>query len=237
MSKDTFVFKRVEKKYLVSQLEKDRLITEISDYLIPDRYGKSTICSVYLDTPDFLIIRNSIEAKAYKEKLRLRCYGTPNGDDKVFFEIKKKYKGVVYKRRISLTLKQAYDYLSKGIRPEESQIMNEIEYAMKFYRNPKPSMLISYERDAFYVKNMPNLRLTFDTNLRYRTDDLFLENGGYGKRILQDGNYILEIKTDGAMPIWLSHALSRFEILPSSFSKYGTAYRETLTNIPELLTV
>ena len=223
---DIFTFKRVEKKYRVTQREKDALLLTIGEYLIPDPHGKSTICSLYLDTPDFLLIRNSIDAKTYKEKLRLRSYGTPRKDDKVFLEIKKKFKGVVYKRRISLSLGNAYDYLEKDIRPEESQIMSEIDYCMRFYRHPSPKMLIAYERDAYYVKDMPNLRITFDSNIRYRTDDLFLENGNGGKTVLPENTYIMEVKTDGAMPLWLSHALDKCKILPSSFSKYGTAYRE-----------
>lgn len=223
---DIFTFKRVEKKYRVTQSEKDGLLSAIGEYLIPDSHGRSTICSLYLDTPDFLIIRNSIDAKAYKEKLRLRSYGTPCGEDKVFLEIKKKFKGVVYKRRISMSLNSAYDYLENDIRPEKSQIMSEIDYSMKFYRHPSPKILIAYERDAFYVKGMPNLRITFDSNVRYRTDDLFLENGNRGKAILPESTYIMEVKTDGAMPLWLSHALDKCKILPSSFSKYGTAYRE-----------
>ena len=108
--------------------------------------------------------------------------------------------------------------------------MDEIDYAMSFYRHPKPKMLIAYERDAFYVKDMPNLRLTFDSAIRYRENDLFLEHGSRGTEIIGRDEYILEIKTDGAMPIWLAKALSRLMILPSSFSKYGTAYRN---NIPK----
>lgn len=223
---DIFTFKRVEKKYLVTQAEKDMLTAEISEHLIPDPHGRSTICSLYIDTPDYLLIRNSIDARTYKEKLRLRSYGTPKNGDKVFLEIKKKFKGVVYKRRVSMTLKQAEEYLSQGTRPEDSQIMREIDYAMRLYRHPTPRMFIAYERDAYFVKGLPHLRLTFDSNVRYRSDDLLLEDGTEGKPILPEGRYILEVKTDGAMPIWLSHALDKFRILPSSFSKYGTAYRE-----------
>ena len=217
---------RVEKKYRVDESEKEAFLSEIGDYLIPDSHGRSTIYSLYLDTPDFLLIRNSIDAKAYKEKLRIRSYGIPSLNDKVFFEIKKKYKGIVNKRRIALTLSDALEYINRGTRPEESQIMAEIDYAMTFYRNPKPKMLVSYERDAFYVKNMPNLRITFDTNLRYNENAVFTSNETDGKSILPEKQYIMEIKTDGAMPLWLSHALDKFLILPSSFSKYGTAYRE-----------
>ncbi len=227
--KDIYIFKRIEKKYRVNESKKQEIINLCSEYLIPDPHGKSTICSLYLDTPDHLLIRNSIDAKIYKEKLRLRSYGTPDGDDKVFLEIKKKFKGVVYKRRVSMTLAEAEEYLINGIRPEESQIMNEIDYAMEFYNHPKPSMLIAYEREAYFIKGYPNLRITFDSNLRYRESDLFLEHGNKGNTILPNGEYIMEIKTDGAMPIWLSHALDECNILPSSFSKYGTSYREAIS--------
>ncbi len=221
---DIYTFKRIEKKYRITKAEKDALIARCFEYLIPDPHKNSTVCSLYLDTPSFLIIRNSIEAKTYKEKLRLRSYGTPNGKNKVFLEIKKKYKGVVYKRRISTTLEQAMDYIENGARPESSQIMNEIDHAMNFYGRPKPRMLVAYEREAYYIKDMPNLRITFDSNVRYRSDTLDLAKGTEGKRVIPNGEYILEIKTDGSMPIWLSHILDELTILPSSFSKYGRSY-------------
>ena len=226
--KDIYIFKRIEKKYRVNESKKQEIINCCSEHLIPDSHGKSTVCSLYLDTPDHLLIRNSIDAKIYKEKLRLRSYGTPEVNEKIFFEIKKKFKGVVYKRRVSMTLAEAENYLTNGIRPEESQIMNEIDYAMNFYNHPTPSMLIAYEREAYFIKGYPNLRITFDSFIRYRESDLLLEHGSAGKTILPTGEYIMEIKTDGAMPIWLSHALDDCSILPSSFSKYGTSYRDTL---------
>lgn len=228
MAKDICIFKRIEKKYCIDAYEKSAIFNEIGSYLIPDAYGKSTICSLYLDTPNYLLIRNSIAAKTYKEKLRLRCYGTPKGADKVFLEIKKKFKGVVYKRRVAMTLESAYKYFEEYAKPEESQIMSEIDYAMEFYQHPKPKALIAYEREAYFVDGYPNLRITFDSNVRYRTTDLLLEKGSDGKRIIPENRFIMEIKTDGAMPLWMSAALDKLHIFPASFSKYGTAYREFL---------
>ena len=226
--KNVMIFRRIEKKYRVSDAQKKLLLDEIGPRLVPDIHGQSTISSLYLDTPDHLLIRNSIDAKAYKEKLRLRSYGTPNADSEVFLELKKKYDGVVYKRRVVMTLAEAEQYIDSGETTQSSQIMREIDYAMGFYRYPKPAMLIAYEREAFSVQDMPNLRLTFDTSVRYRDTRLFLESGTAGKTILPEDISILEIKTDGAMPLWLSHALDDCEIRPSSFSKYGTAYLDTL---------
>lgn len=230
MAKDIYIFKRVEKKYRVNTAQKDKLLALIGDKLIPDEHGKSTVCSLYLDTPSFLLIRNSIEAGAYKEKLRLRSYGVPKGDTRVFLEIKKKLNGVVYKRRVSMTLDEAKAYINGGESPIKSQIMSEIDYAMGFYSHPKPSILIAYEREAFYVKDFPSLRLTFDSSIRYRNEELFLEKGNHGACILPDEELVLEIKTDGAMPMWLSAALGQCNILPSSFSKCGNAYRLIVSN-------
>lgn len=236
MSKDIYFFKRIEKKYRIGLTDKENLLSEISDKLIPDSHGKSRIFSLYLDTPDYRLIRASIEAKTYKEKLRLRCYGTPNDDSKVFFEIKKKFKGVVYKRRVAMTLSDAKNYIYNGRIPEDSQIMREIDYAMHFYNRPTPSTLITYDREAYYLKDAPYVRITFDSNIKYQSGELFRETESVSP-ILSSDEYVLEIKTDGAMPLWLSHALDKCEILPSSFSKYGTAYREIMTNVPELILV
>lgn len=232
--KDILIFKRVEKKYRLTPGQKSALLSVIGHRLTPDAHGISTICSLYLDTPEHLLIRNSIDARVYKEKLRLRSYGTPAQDDQVFLEIKKKYKGVVYKRRESLTLQTAMTYISGGPPPCDSQIMREIDYAMHLYRQPQPATLIAYEREAYFDRELPSLRITFDTNVRYREDDLHLDHGHQGIRLLPEDAILMEIKTDGAMPFWLARALSDCSILPASFSKYGTAYRVSAGLIPPL---
>lgn len=226
MSQELCIFKRIEKKYLLTCEQKAGLLAHIGGQLEPDPHGRSTICSLYLDTPDHLLIRNSLDARSYKEKLRLRSYGVPQDDTRVFLEIKKKYKGVVYKRRAAMTLAQAETYLDCGVKPYESQIMAELDYAMRFYRYPKPAMLVAYEREAYFVRGLPNLRLTFDTGVRYRTARLLPPDGADGKQLLPDDAVLLEIKTDGAMPVSFARALGVCGILPASFSKYGTAYRD-----------
>ena len=200
----------------------------IGEHLTPDVHGRNTICSLYLDTPDFLLIRNSIDAISYKEKLRLRSYGVPEFGKPIFFEIKKKYKGVVYKRRVSMTQDQAAEYIESGVIPFDSQIMREIDYLMKFYRNPKPNVCILCEREAFFDKENPSVRLTFDENLRYRYGFPNSDNIAEGTPIVQNDEYILEIKTPGAMPLWLAQALSECKIYPRSFSKYAHAYYDIM---------
>ena len=225
---DIFIFKRYEKKYRISKKQKNRILSLIGDRLYEDEHGKSTVCSLYLDTPSHLLIRNSIDAKDYKEKLRIRSYNVPSLDARVFLEIKKKYKGIVYKRRVSLSLAEAYAYIDSLSMPFDSQITREIDYAMRLYSHPRPSMLIAYEREAYFSNEDKNLRITFDSGVRFREDDLFLEKGNHGTYILEPDEYIMEIKTGGAMPLWLSRMLSENEIFPSSFSKYGKSYLKVL---------
>lgn len=225
---DIMIFKRYEKKYLLNKNQYEQLMSVIREKLIPDVYGKSTLCSLYLDTPDFLLIRNSIDAIAYKEKLRLRSYGVPQKDKVVYFEIKKKYRGVVYKRRVSMTPEKVANYIESGEMPFDSQIMREIDYLMKFYHQPKPNVCILCEREAFFDEKNADVRLTFDQNLRYRYGFPKTDNVNDGTPIVDDGQYIMEIKTPGAMPLWLANALSECKIYPKSFSKYAHAYFDIL---------
>lgn len=234
MSSDTYIFKRIEKKYLLTETQKAAVLEKISGRMRADEHGKSTVMSLYLDTPDFLIIRNSIDAKTYKEKLRLRSYGTPDGEDKVFLELKKKYKGVVYKRRVSMSLNDAYAYIDGERSVHDTQIMHEINAAMSFYSNPRPAALIAYEREAFFSDTDAGFRITFDSGIRYRFDNVRLEKGSAGKPVLPEGMLIMEIKTAGAMPLWMSEVLDELQIYPTSFSKYGTAYKTKHTEEKEL---
>ena len=123
-----------------------------------------------------------------------------------------------------MALRDAMSYIQSGEKPCDTQIMREIDYAMRFYRNPQPMMLIAYEREAYFDRLDPNLRITFDTNVRARDKDCRLEAGSHGKPLLPADAIMMEIKTTGAMPVWLARALSDCAILPTRFSKYGTAY-------------
>ncbi|MGN1095770.1 MAG: VTC domain-containing protein [Eubacteriales bacterium] len=223
---DTFIFKRVEKKYLLTRTQYEAFLRASLGRLCADKFGKSAVCNIYYDTPDYRIIRNSIDATVYKEKLRLRSYGTPDENSRVFLEIKKKYKGVVYKRRAAMTLSQAEKYISCGDKPFDSQIMREIDYFMRFYSYPCAAVVLCYDRRAYTDSENTGVRLTFDENIRYRTSDLFLEHGSAGKNIIPSDAVLMEIKTDGAMPLWLATLLGQLSIFPTSFSKYGTAYRD-----------
>lgn len=225
---EQMIFKRHEGKYRITSKQLDLIKDEFQKYMIADKHGKSTICSLYFDTPDFRLIRRSIEKPVYKEKLRVRSYGIPNADSNVFVELKKKYKKVVYKRRISLSEPEAMKYLETGEIAEKSQVTNEIDYFKTYYEGLAPSMVLSYEREAYYAKDDHDFRITFDTNILWRDYDLRLSKGIYGTPLLEPDCILMEIKTAQAIPLWLVKILSENQIYKTSFSKYGTAYQMLL---------
>ena len=221
------VFQRIEVKYLLDDMQYTGLMKRLENMAAIDGYGKTSILNIYFDTPDFKLIERSLEKPIYKEKLRLRSYGTATDDTNSFIEIKKKYKGVVYKRRISMPYAKAVDYLVGGQRPEQrSQISDEIDYFIKYYKGLQPAMAISYDRIAMAGIEDPELRITFDTNIRWRTDNLSLKEGNRGKEILLPGQHLMELKIAGAMSTELARILDELNIRKTSFSKYGMGYLE-----------
>ena len=188
------VFNRVEKKYVLTKLQAERLIKQISQNIKSGEYPYSKICNIYFDTKNCDLIRKSIEKPVYKEKVRLRSYGIPSKNDKVFLEIKKKFDGIVTKRRIALNLDDVYKYLENGIIPKANeQIFKELDYCFKKY-NLEPSMYISYERYSYAGKEDENFRITFDTNIISRDYDLNLDKGEYGLKLIGDNTYLMEVK-------------------------------------------
>lgn len=222
------VFKRYEKKYLLNRRQYTAIRRAMEGRMQEDSYGLHTICNLYFDTEDFSIIRHSLDKPTYKEKLRLRSYGVPGARDQVFLELKKKFEGVVYKRRIQMTLAEAYRYLLAGIYPaQDSQILREIDWFIR-QNHPTPRAFIAYDRVALFGTDDPGTRITFDTGLRWRDTALDLSAGDRGFQLQADGTALMEIKIPGVMPLWLSHLLAEQQIYPASFSKYGECYREHL---------
>lgn len=232
------VFSRHEKKFIVTDEQREQVILGIKDRMIPDPHGLSTICNIYYDTPDCRLIRRSLEKPVYKEKIRLRSYGTPGEDSIVFLELKKKYKGIVYKRRIELPESAAVNYMAGKIGASDMmnviagesdpQIVKEIDYFKDFYQNLRPSVYLNYDRCAYFSKEDENLRITFDKNIQWRNQFMKLTYGPGGKQLLKPDQSIMEIKTAYALPLWLVEILNEAEIRPASFSKYGRAYQELL---------
>lgn len=221
--KNICVFKRYEYKYLLSAEQYRKVLSELEKHMHADIHGCSTIQSLYYDTDDFHLVRRSLEKPVYKEKVRLRSYGLARGDEPVFLELKKKYRGVVFKRRIELTAAQADADMFDRVRGLKDQIAKELAYAAELYRSLAPRVLLLYDRTALYGDG--DLRVTFDANVRYRTDRLSLGSGLDGIPLRTDGKLLMEIKTSTAIPLWLCRLLGENGIHKISFSKYGEVYK------------
>lgn len=244
---DQMIFKRYELKFLLNQAQLAKIKTGMQEYMIADSHGKNTIYSLYYDTPDFRLIRHSIETPNYKEKLRVRSYGTATPESTIFIELKKKYDSVVYKRRISTQEKNIPILLSDtssgkfearekgsaitgGNSFSDQQIKKEIDYCFDIYPGLSPKVLITCDREAYYGKEDPEFRVTFDSNILWRDYDLSLCKPAYGNAILAPNQYLMEIKVANAIPMWFVKLLSENHIYKTSFSKYGNAYRAIYQN-------
>jgi SPX domain protein involved in polyphosphate accumulation len=234
------VFNRCEKKFIITDEVYRSIRPELEEYMEVDAYSRNgdfyTICNIYYDTPDNQIIRKSIEKPAYKEKLRLRSYGVVDSKDKVYLEIKKKYNGIVNKRRISIQLEDAYRFIQTREKPNlrnirDDQVINEIDYMLERHPLLQPTLYISYDRNAMFGINNKNFRITFDTNIRTRREDLSLDRDNYGELLLPPELWVMEAKINNAAPIWFAELLSKYKIYPTTFSKYGTEYQKSVLHL------
>lgn len=235
------VFNRYERKFRINDETYRYLRERLSKEMEADEHSRNgefyTICNIYYDTSDNHLIRTSVDAKqdgrSYKEKLRLRSYGTVCPEDQVFLEIKKKYNKLVNKRRTKIYLRDAYRYFESGeldSLPEfmNRQVFEEIDYLVHRL-SLTPKLFLSYDRCAMFGKEDHDFRVTFDRNITYRRHDLGLHYGIYGEQLLPEKEWIMEIKISNAMPMFMTKLLSEFQIYPVTFSKYGTEYKNFLT--------
>ena len=228
------VMKRYEMKFILNKAQLIAFKNALDGHMVVDEYGKTSIASIYYDTPNYQLIRTSLEKPAYKEKIRLRGYGLLNEDDDSFLELKRKVEGVVYKRRIKIKEENAINFLKGKTNHLESsnQIAKELVYFRNYYQKLEPKIMVIYDRTS-YKELDGDIRLTIDECPRYRTYDLNLHTSMDGELLLPSGNAILEIKVQQDMPLWLVNILSENKIYKSSFSKVGMAYQ--LINKKQLL--
>lgn len=217
-------FKRHEIKYLITINQYINLMNYLSDKVEKDVFYKSTIYNVYYDTDNFELIRKSIEKSIYKEKLRIRSYDKPTLDSSVYVELKKKHDYIVYKRREKI----AYKYVLNNsfLECAETQIDKEIKYFNDFYGGLTPKMFLSYERGAYYFKDDKQIRITFDTNIKYRTENVNLLPSISDIKLLPNNLVLMELKVPFSIPYDLAKYLSSEKIFKTPFSKYGTAYKQ-----------
>jgi len=229
--KPIIVMKRYEMKYLLSADQTAYIKQALVGHMVLDKYGLTSIASLYYDTPDYRLIRASIEKPPFKEKIRLRSYGLATDSSPVFLELKRKADKIVYKRRVSTTIPAVNAFFAgEGEICADGQIAREISYFRDYYGTLVPACLIIYDRNAYFEPD-GDLRLTIDHNPRYRVEDLNLTTSMDGISLLESGHTVLEIKVQEAMPMWLSRVLADGQIYKGSFSKYGEAYKQQAHNV------
>ena len=222
------VMKRYEMKYILTPEQTQYFKESVLDHMKIDQFGLTSIASLYYDTPDYRLIRTSLEKPPFKEKIRLRSYGLATDSSPVFLELKRKAYGIVYKRRVSSTIPLVKKFFDcEGDICAGGQINREITTFRDYYQTLVPACLVIYDRIAYFQPD-GDLRLTIDHNPRYRYDDLNLKTSMEGISLLQEGYTILEVKVQQAVPLWLSAILTKGHIYKNSFSKYGEAYRQQL---------
>jgi hypothetical protein len=194
--------------------------------MVSDKYGEYLVQNLYYDTENWDVIRASIEKPIYKDKLRLRCYGEVTDDSKFYLELKKKYKGVVYKRRIVIPSRSLTDDSVRGVvSTTHSQISNELDFYLRT-NDVAEKIYIAYRRNAFAGREDAGLRVTFDAGIRFRLENLTFSNPNVGQCVLPEGKMLMEIKALGGMPLWMASVLSENGIFPTSFSKFGVCYTD-----------
>lgn len=226
-------FRRMEKKMTIPTEQLPILRERIEAHMKPDPFnidGKPyTICNLYFDEPDDDVIRTSVALPWYKEKLRLRSYGTPEPDSKVFLELKKKCNKVGTKRRTKLPYQAVQHYLATGQHPDglsyiDEQVLREIDYYLS-HHNVSPRVYVSYLRNAYFGADDPSFRVTFDSDILTRRYDLDLALGRYGEPALSPGITLVEVKFSGAVPLWFCRIMSELELSFHTFSKVGTDFK------------
>ena len=230
--------RRGEVKYLLTKKQRHQLLLLIAPYVELDTYPHSQITSTYFDTVENRILRRSFEKPLYREKIRVRSYGILQKlDHPCFLEFKKKLRGTVYKRRVSMTFSEAYCYLGSGVRPFESLtylnnsqraaahcVLDEFDQALERYGMLAPSLAVSYQRFSIRENGTDSLRITFDTNIKWSSCPQNLVIANPTHPLLEHDSYIMEIKAAAAMPLWLVEILANLKIYPRSFSKIGKSY-------------
>lgn len=222
------VFQRQEKKYLLQRSQFEILYSRLQEHMDKDRFGKTTVCSLYYDNDYHELLMKSIDKPVYKEKFRVRSYGVPGPDSPVFAEIKKKYEGIVYKRRVTAPYQELMAFLTDRVPLDcDPQIQKEIWYMSDRY-HLHPSIWLAYDRLALAGREDPGIRVTFDFHMRYRSENLDLAYGDQGEPLRNDDFYIMEVKIPLGAPLWLTRILSEEKITPGTFSKVGVCYQEKI---------
>jgi len=224
-------FNRFELKYLLPLDTARGFQRELCAYLQPDDHmngtGHYAISSLYYDSPDYRFYWEKVNGIKFRRKLRIRCYETRAPlllDTPVFVEIKQRLDRVTQKRRVVLPYQDALLLCDQRTvpqhRPQDRAVVEEI-HTMLWQYNLRPASMIRYLREAYVGTDYDvGLRVTFDTNLTYRAQDLCLDSKHAGAAMLPLDRVVMEIKVNERIPYWLTELVAEFNLRMIRVSKY-----------------
>ena len=220
-----YIFKRFEEKFLITNEQAARIEAVLSDRMTPGQFHNYWVQNLYFDTDNWDVIQTSMQKPYYKEKMRLRCYGALEASDSVFLELKKKCAGITYKRRALLPMQALSQPLEEVLTEESSQIARELEFYLQSTA-VTPKMFVAYRRRAYAGKEDAELRVTFDSGIRYRLDPLHFHQPEEGRLVLSEDYQLMEIKTLTSIPLWFARLCSENGVFAGSYSKYAACYTD-----------
>jgi len=236
------IFRRLEYKYFVPYERLGALRRRFSAGMQHDgfsktrEFGRYTVRSIYFDTPRFLFYNEKMQGVKNRKKLRIRTYDTPGSDKAAFFEIKNKFSRVIFKERVMTALAEAPALLNG----DAARVMNRMtgldqrvmgKFLLIFNKlNLEPKVLVTYEREALQGLDDERLRVTFDMNVRSyvypEVEDIFRDED---MSAINDRCFILEIKFDEIIPLWVRRIVSDYDLRQQPISKYCEGLDEWLS--------
>ena len=233
---------RCELKYLIDYKTYKEIIKFASHFTVKDRNagkgGTYMVNSLYYDTTDNRLYFEKINGEKTRKKIRIRSYfDSKNGKLlRTILEIKKKDKSTVYKEKIKLNFDDAVKLIetsnigkyTKTVSASDKRALDDTLY-LKYKLGLRPKIMIAYERQALFDKYTPSVRLTFDSNVCYRTCDLTNNYIPTEKYAIPRNLMILEIKYSKYLPIWITKLIQAFDLTPTTVSKYCAAVNDSLT--------
>jgi hypothetical protein len=235
---------RYELKYVLGRDQYRPLVEELASYMLPDPHagqdGRYLVTSLYYDTADYKAYWDKLEGLRFRRKLRIRVYGdqTVRPDTACFVEIKQRTNRAIQKKRVVLSYSSAIALCGARMGPNgapetDRVVIQEITYLSSVLQL-QPACIVAYDRLAFNgTERDPGLRVTFDTNMKSRTQDLSLlsDTDTANHFFLPPQACIMEIKADGHVPLWLTKLAAKYSCTLRSVSKYCTALEKSLGSL------
>ena len=231
---------RHELKYRISESKAEVVAQFIKPYLHLDRYcklrrgGRYPIVSLYLDSNDFLLCRESLTGQKNRYKLRIRSY-TDEPDYPCFFEIKRRMDATILKSRARIMHQDVATLLSGLSLPPQNYNVDD-EDALRQFRlymdsiNARPVIQVRYMRQAYEGDSDNRVRVTFDRQLCYKVTtapEVALNSRGWQHHSISLSGVILEIKFTGAYPAWIGQMAKYFDLRQQPISKYVSSVKES----------